>query len=120
MPKITEIFGMNFAKNWTYGAPEICRNRNESTFWQNIGHSKHMTYGSYCKMTKYISSTKYKTSKQVQNIKHCNISSSSFSSLLLLLLLLLVFFSSSLLLYSSSTSSSSWYFFFFFFFFFFL
>ena len=39
MPKFTEIFGMTFAKKWTYGAPEICRNRNDSTFWQNIGHS---------------------------------------------------------------------------------
>jgi hypothetical protein len=40
MPKITEIFGMTFAKKWTYGAPEICHNGNESTFWQNIGHSE--------------------------------------------------------------------------------
>ena len=30
---------MTFAKKWTYGAPEICRNGNESTFRQNIGHS---------------------------------------------------------------------------------
>ena len=37
--KSTEIFGMTFAKNWTYRAPEICRHGNESTFRQNIGHS---------------------------------------------------------------------------------
>jgi hypothetical protein len=39
MPKLMEIFGMTFAKKWTYGAPEICQNGNESTFQQNIGHS---------------------------------------------------------------------------------
>ena len=38
MPKITEIFGMTFAKKWTYGAPEICQNRNEPTYRQNIAH----------------------------------------------------------------------------------
>ena len=32
-------FGMTFAKKWTNREPEICRNRNESTFRQNIGHS---------------------------------------------------------------------------------
>ena len=39
MPKFTENFGMTFAKKWTNREPEICRNRNESTFRQNIGHS---------------------------------------------------------------------------------
>ena len=39
MPKSTENFGMTFAKNWTHRAPEICRNGNESTFRQNIGHT---------------------------------------------------------------------------------
>ena len=39
MPKSMEIFGMTFAKNSTYRAPEICRNGNKSTFRQNIGHS---------------------------------------------------------------------------------
>ena len=44
MPKFTENFGMTFAKKWTYRAPEIHRNRNESTFRRNIGigsFSKH-------------------------------------------------------------------------------
>ena len=55
MPKSTENFGMTFAKNWTYRAPEICRNGNESTFRQNIGHSypckqyQHSIY--FCKGT---------------------------------------------------------------------
>ena len=40
MPKSTGNFGMTFAKNRTYRAPEICRNGNESTFRQNIGHSE--------------------------------------------------------------------------------
>ena len=39
MPKFTENFGMTFAKKWTNHEPEICRNGNESTFRQNIGHS---------------------------------------------------------------------------------
>ena len=39
MPKFTENFGMTFAKKWTNREPEICRNRKESTFRQNIGHS---------------------------------------------------------------------------------
>ena len=39
MPKFTRNFGMTFAKKWTNRAPEIFRNRNESTFQQNIGHS---------------------------------------------------------------------------------
>ena len=33
-----ENFGMTFAKKWTYGAPEIWGNGNESTFRQNKGH----------------------------------------------------------------------------------
>ena len=41
MPKFTGNFGMTFAKKWTYLAPEIHRNGNESTFQQNIGHSDH-------------------------------------------------------------------------------
>ena len=32
MPKITENFGMTFARKCTYRASEICRNGNESTF----------------------------------------------------------------------------------------
>ena len=40
MPKFTGNFGMTFAKKWTYRAPEIRRNGNESTFRQNIGHSE--------------------------------------------------------------------------------
>ena len=32
MPKSTENVGMTFAKNWTYRAPEIYQNGNESTF----------------------------------------------------------------------------------------
>ena len=39
MPKYTENFGMTFAKKWTNREPQICRNGNESTFRQNIGHS---------------------------------------------------------------------------------
>ena len=39
MPKFTKNFGMTFAKKWTNREPEICRNGNESTFRQNIGHS---------------------------------------------------------------------------------
>ena len=39
MPLFTGNFGMTFAKKWTNREPEICRNRNESTFRQNIGHS---------------------------------------------------------------------------------
>ena len=39
MPKFTENSGMTFDKKWTNRAPEICRNGNESTFRQNIGHS---------------------------------------------------------------------------------
>ena len=39
IPKSTEIFGMTSPKKWTYQAPEICRNGNESTLRQNIGHS---------------------------------------------------------------------------------
>ena len=39
MSKFTGNFGMTFAKKWTYRAPEICQNGNESTFWQNIGNS---------------------------------------------------------------------------------
>src|SRR3954469_21263743 len=42
MPKFTENFGMTFAKKWTYRAPEIHRNGNESTFRRNIGHSDHL------------------------------------------------------------------------------
>ena len=38
--KIHDFFGMTFAKDRTYRAPEICRNGNESTFRQNIGHSE--------------------------------------------------------------------------------
>ena len=34
-----KFFGMTIAKKWTNREPEICRNRNESTFRQNIGHS---------------------------------------------------------------------------------
>ena len=37
--KFTENFGMTFTKKWTNREPEICRNGNESTFGQNIGHS---------------------------------------------------------------------------------
>ena len=44
MPKFTENFGMTFAKKWTYRAPEIHRNGNESTFRRNIGHSDHLPY----------------------------------------------------------------------------
>jgi hypothetical protein len=40
MPKFTENVGMTTAKNRTYRAPEFCRSRNESTSWQNIGHSE--------------------------------------------------------------------------------
>ena len=43
MPKFTENFGMTFAKKWTYRAPEIHRNGNESTFRCNIGHSDHLS-----------------------------------------------------------------------------
>src|SRR3954470_8905110 len=39
MSKFTVNFGMTFAKKWTYREPEICRNRNKSTFRQNIGPS---------------------------------------------------------------------------------
>ena len=42
MPLFTGNFGMTFAKKWTYRAPEIHRNGNESTFWRNIGHSDHL------------------------------------------------------------------------------
>ena len=41
MPLFTGNFGMTFAKKWTYRAPEIHRNGNESTFQRNIGHSDH-------------------------------------------------------------------------------
>ena len=37
--EFTENFGMTFAKKWTNREPEICRNGNESTLRQNIGHS---------------------------------------------------------------------------------
>src|ERR1041385_322854 len=39
MSKFTVNFGMTFAKKWTYREPEIFRNRNKSTFRQNIGPS---------------------------------------------------------------------------------
>ena len=42
MPKFTENFGMTFAKKWTYRAPEIHQNENESTFLRNIGHLNHL------------------------------------------------------------------------------
>lgn len=42
MPLFTGNFGMTFAKKWTYRAPEIHRNGNESTFRRNIGHSDHL------------------------------------------------------------------------------
>ena len=32
-------FGMTFPRSKTYRAPEIYQNVDESTFWQNIGHS---------------------------------------------------------------------------------
>jgi len=35
--KLTENFGMTFAKNGHAEVPEICRNGKESTFRQNIG-----------------------------------------------------------------------------------
>ena len=41
MPLFTGNFGMTFAQKWTYRAPEIHRNGNESTFRRNIGHSDH-------------------------------------------------------------------------------
>ena len=40
MLKFMKKFGRTFAKDMTYRAPEICRNGNESTFRQNIGHSE--------------------------------------------------------------------------------
>ena len=44
MPKFMGNFDMTFAKKWTYRAPKIHRNGNESTFRQNIGHSNHLPY----------------------------------------------------------------------------
>ena len=44
MPLFTGNFGMTFAKKWTYRAPEIHRNGNESTFGCNIGHSDHLPW----------------------------------------------------------------------------
>ena len=38
--KFMKNFGVTFAKDMTYRALEICRDRNESTFRQNIDHSE--------------------------------------------------------------------------------
>ena len=60
MPLFTGNFGMTFAEKWTYRAPEIHRNGNESTFRRNIGHSDHfpnMTYPKHDISTYHMSSS---------------------------------------------------------------
>ena len=63
-------FGMTFAKSRTYRAPEICQNMNESTFWQNKGHSeKYDVSTSNLHITGIIDLTKkITTNVTVQNI----------------------------------------------------
>src|SRR3954468_3651255 len=52
-----EKFGMTFPNNaWEHAesAPEICRNGNESTFRQNIGHSRFTYTSNHHKLHIYI------------------------------------------------------------------